>query len=123
VVLGADAASQQALSGTLSDNNVRYTLTKVGTGRLILTHANTYLGATNIEDGIINIQDPNALGKPTNSATVQFSPGIPTIPAKIGTLKLQLYGHSVTGKRLNLNGIGDYGDGGVVYVGGYKDWE
>ncbi|HEV3082674.1 MAG TPA: autotransporter-associated beta strand repeat-containing protein, partial [Gemmataceae bacterium] len=123
VVVGADGSSQLALGGTLSDNNIGYTLTKVGTGRLILSHANTYLGATNIEDGPLNIQDPNALGKTTNGVTVQFNPGSPTIPAKIGALELQLNNQSVVGKRLTISGPGPGGAGALRNVSGDNTWD
>jgi autotransporter-associated beta strand protein len=49
-----------------------FNLTKVGTGRLIFTNSNTYLGTTTVAVGILNIEDSQALGPQTkvNGTTV-----------------------------------------------------
>ncbi len=68
-------------------------LTKLGTGTLTLSGTNTYTGITNINTGILNIQNNAALGT-TASGTVVASGA-----------KLQLQGGvTVTGESLTLNG-------------------
>ncbi len=55
-----------------------FNLTKVGTGEVTFTAANTYMGSTNIADGILNIQDSQGLGPSgakltaANGTTVQI---------------------------------------------------
>ena len=43
------------------------TLTKAGTGTLVLTQSNTYLGATYINDGVLSISNNNQLGATAGS--------------------------------------------------------
>jgi autotransporter-associated beta strand protein len=50
-------------------------LTKTGAGTLILTSANTYLGFTNITEGVVNIEDSQALGPADISDTTNVASG------------------------------------------------
>ncbi|MBN9517776.1 autotransporter-associated beta strand repeat-containing protein [bacterium] len=55
--------SSLTISGIVDDpNRPSAVLTKNGTGRLILTAANTYRGTTNIREGTITIRDSQGLG-------------------------------------------------------------
>lgn len=78
-LIGVDSASgvptKLTLSGVIQDPVPEFTfpattassLTKVGTGTLILASANTYAGSTFINQGVLNIQDDSALGVPLNA--------------------------------------------------------
>jgi autotransporter-associated beta strand protein len=79
-------------------------LTKEGAGTLILSGANTYTGVTNINSGILNIQNNTALGTTANGTVVGTS------------AKLQLQNNiTVTGEALTLNGGGlVLGTGGTM---------
>ncbi|MSQ93232.1 MAG: hypothetical protein EXR98_01605 [Gemmataceae bacterium] len=82
------------ITGGITDvgaNQDQLTLSKVGSGHLILPNANTsFFGPTRIKQGWITIQDPNALGGPivgvqevqphvtvVNPAALMFKPFIP----------------------------------------------
>jgi autotransporter-associated beta strand protein len=119
VSFGADGASQLTFTGPVVDNQIGYTLSKVGTGTVVLAHADNYSGATNVINGILNIQDPGALGTTVNGASVAFDPstGIG------GTLQLQLNNQAVVGKKLTLNGPGFAGAGALENVAGNNTWD
>ncbi|MEI6656828.1 MAG: autotransporter-associated beta strand repeat-containing protein, partial [Verrucomicrobiota bacterium] len=51
------------VSGTIANNGGNATvLTKSGPGALVLTNANSYTGATYVNEGVVNIQNATALG-------------------------------------------------------------
>ncbi len=69
------------LSGAIGDGGNGYSLTTTGTGAITLSGANTFSGATNINEGIVSYQNGTAFG--TNSpitissgATAQVQGGI-----------------------------------------------
>ncbi len=95
-------------------------LTKVGAGQLILDNANTYLGATNINQGWVTIENPDTLGvdDPTVSANVQ-----PVVTVANGA-SLQLLPLSATPadeqQVLTLNGVitgGTFTLGNIIQEG------
>jgi autotransporter-associated beta strand protein len=94
---GAGTASV-TVSGTLGDSNSVYTLTKYGTGALVLTGSNSYDGATTVKTGgVLRITHSYALGS-TNGTTlvenggwIEMSGGI-TVPEAF-----TLYGDESTG--------------------------
>ena len=63
VVAGETLTVANPIAGTGS-------LTKTGEGTLVLTADNTYAGATNVNEGILNIQNANALGDTATGTTV-----------------------------------------------------
>lgn len=65
VFVSAGEATTLTFSGVVSDPNGVMTLTKIAHGTLDLTSSNTYRGGTNIYDGILEIQDSQALGPVT----------------------------------------------------------
>ena len=67
--VGADAGSTLTLGGIVS-GAAGIKLSKVGTGTLILTGANTYAGDTGVSAGILNIQNNTALGAVTSGVNV-----------------------------------------------------
>jgi autotransporter-associated beta strand protein len=66
--LSAAAATTLTISGVVSDAG-SHSVTKIGAGTLVLSNANTYFGATNIQDGILQIQNPKALGSTPSAGT------------------------------------------------------
>ena len=113
--LGASAGSVLNISGAIQDNGAGYAINKEGAGQIILSHANTYRGATTVDDGILTIQDPNALG---NSASYQNAAIVNTGVTGSGTLQLddeKSAGFVVANELLTING---FGAGGVFGVSG-----
>lgn len=58
----APANTNLTISGVISDPNRAPVLQKTGTGRLILTNNNTFRGFTDIQQGVIQVNDSHALG-------------------------------------------------------------
>jgi outer membrane autotransporter protein len=103
-------------SGIISDGGegggAGGSLTKVGTGTLILTGQNTYTGLTTVSAGILNIQDGSALGATTTG----------TIVSSGATLRLQ-GGISVATEALTISGAGAAGqNGALVNVSGTNNY-
>lgn len=83
-----------------------------GSGSQTLSGANTYLGNTTINSGILNIQNSSALGGTTQGTTI----------AAGATLQLQ-GGISVGAEALTVNGLGASGqNGALVNVGGTNNY-
>src|SRR5262249_16924620 len=87
-------------------------LTKELTGTLIVQAANSYAGGTQVNQGILNIQNSSALGSPGTATTV------------LDGAQLQLQGSlDVAGQTLRLSGTGIFNTGAVQSVGGANVWE
>ena len=87
------------------------TLTASGTGSVTLSGANTYTGATNINAGVVNIQNNTALGTAAGGTTVASGAA------------LQVQGDiTVTGEALTLNGTGVANDGALRNITGANTW-
>ncbi len=84
------------VSGVISSDNsvVPFSLTKAGSGTLVLTGSNTYEGVTAVDNGIVDIINGKALGS-TNGNTVV------TCPSGGG---LQFSGGIVTDEPITFNG-------------------
>jgi fibronectin-binding autotransporter adhesin len=82
-------------------------LLKTGTGKLTLTNANTFTGATNVDVGVLNIQNAAALGATAGSTTV----------ASGAALEIQ-GGITVGAEALTLNGTGISSGGALRNVSG-----
>ena len=87
--------SSAELAGTLSGTTPSG-VNKLGAGRLLISAANTYTGATTVGAGILEISDPTALGTAalggtntttvTTGASLQVTGGISTDPAETLTI-------------------------------------
>ena len=124
--LTLDVASGNAITG--SNDNLQFggagnvtvndviatgtgTLTKDGTGTLILNAANTYTGATTVNAGVLNLQNATGLGTIAAGTTVTSGAA------------LQLQGGIVVGNEtLSLNGTGISNDGALRNISGNNSW-
>jgi fibronectin-binding autotransporter adhesin len=80
IILGSNAslggAGPLVLNGIVSDGGNNFALTKVGSGYLRLTNANTYTGATTVSAGILLLSNVNSLGSgATQSSSITIASG------------------------------------------------
>ncbi len=102
-------------SGIIQDTGGDLSLTKNGTGTLVLANANTYAGATTIAGGTLTAQNISALGNAGVSTTTSVTNG--------ATLALDLIGtNTITNESLTLNGAGYGGTGALRNLGGNNTW-
>ncbi|HMG04365.1 MAG TPA: autotransporter-associated beta strand repeat-containing protein, partial [Chthoniobacterales bacterium] len=111
-ITGSNDSLQFGGAGNVTINDViatgTGTLTKDGTGTLILNAANTYTGATTVNAGILNVQNATGLGTVAAGTTVSNG----------ATLQLQ-GGITVSTEALNIRGTGAGGQtGALVNVSG-----
>src|SRR5262249_7184039 len=113
------------IAGGISDLGAGHDFSKEDRGTLIFQTANTYRGLTTIDDGILQIQDPGALGTADGSA----STGTVVNSNSQGTGALVLNdptgnGFTVANELLTLNGSGGFvgGIGALDNVGGNNTW-
>lgn len=111
--IGVDAAQVLTISGAIGQSGTA-ALSKVGTGELILTNANTYDGLTTISAGVLTIQNAQALGTTaagttvSNDATLRLAPTGPNL--------------TITNETLTLNGNGFGGSGALRNTAGDNNW-
>ncbi len=79
--------STLTVSGVISDTGSGDTLTKLGQGQLILQNADTYRGQTLINQGILTIENPLALGSVPSAGTYTNANGS---AADQGSLQIEL---------------------------------
>ncbi len=126
----AFAGTSLEISGQISSQNLNYNVTKIGTGQLIFSHAggNIYGGNTFIDNGVLTIEDPNALGNsPTHSSTTTVvDTGNTNNIIGIGSLQLDYTGSGtgfiVANETLNLSGTGFHFRGALENVAGNNIW-
>lgn len=94
------------LSGTVS-NSYYATITKTGSGRLVLSGNNTFSGPLVVQDGILTLQSNNALGAANEGTTVNSG----------ATLELQ-GGINVAESSISLSGTGYNSAGALNNVSG-----
>ena len=96
------------ISGVISGGSA---LTKLGTGKLILSGANSYTGATTISAGVLNIQNTLATG--TSAGGVSITSGT----------ALEMQGNiSVVSETITINGTGIGGAGALRNISGSNSW-
>lgn len=121
IATGTTASGIDLQVDSIIQNGVGYTggaagtsLSKAGTGKMVLTGANTFAGITSVTAGILNIQNAAALGQvgsvfgSTNNGTVVSSGA-----------QLQIQGGITVGaETLTLNGTGISTDGALRNISG-----
>ncbi len=106
VTLGAGLTFGDATDTTVASTiGGASTLTKRGAGTVVLTGANTYSGATNINAGVLVASNSTALGTTAAGTTVANG------------AQLQIAGVNVGAEALTLNGVGPTGAGSLTGVG------
>jgi autotransporter-associated beta strand protein len=105
VVNSSAGVKDYTISGVLSGAT---TVTKNGSSKLTLTGTNTYSGITNVNAGILNIQNNSALGTTANGTVVAY-----------GAILQMQNNITVTGEALTLNGSGaGSATGGTITTSG-----
>lgn len=113
---GASGVPQVAITSP----NGAYAVNKTGTGTLIFTTPNTYTGATNVQAGILEIKDSDALG--TGTVTVSNAA---TLELAVDNLKDSVTAdtkHLTVANTLNLLGLGINGVGALYSHTGINTW-
>lgn len=107
--ISINAADILTVSGVISGTDT--TLTKSGIGKVILTGANTFTGAVNVNAGVLNLQNATAAGTAAGGVTV----------ANGAALELQ-GGITIGAEALTLNGTGIAGAGALRSISGTNSW-
>jgi autotransporter-associated beta strand protein len=112
--VGVDLGATLDITGVVSDGNNQLSLSKEGTGTLVLGGNNTYGGLTLVDAGILNVANPSALGAAGN-------------PAVNGTIvrkgaELDLASSVTDGEAVQLNGPGVNNAGALHNVSGNNTW-
>ena len=95
------------ISGSIAEWVAGATVTKQGSGTLVLSGANSYTGLTTVSSGVLNIQNSSALG--TTAAGTNVAAGA----------ALQIQGNIVVANEaLTLNGSGVSSDGAFRNISG-----
>jgi autotransporter-associated beta strand protein len=111
---GGATAVAPAVGSVSVTPNISGGLTKLGSGVLTLSGANTYAGATTISNGTLRLGIANAL--PTNNA-VQVDGGIYDLNSfTVTNGALNTTSGSIVNGRLNSTGINKDGDGRVMFM-------
>ncbi len=107
--------------GTIIDGSApNFSLTKELTGTLVLSGANSYTGATLVNQGVLQIQNSQALGGTANGTSVldgaQLQLQLPTSGPNAGQPL------NVSGESLLLSGNGIAGSGALLKASGNNTW-
>ena len=95
------------ISASMAEFILGTTVTKQGSGKLVLSGGNSYTGLTTISGGVLNIQNATALGTTTGGTTVSSG------------AVLQIQGNIIVGNEaLTLNGSGVSGTGAFRNISG-----
>lgn len=105
-------SSDRTFSGVISDGGSTGVLTKQGTGTVVLSGANTYDGATNINAGALNIRNNAGLGNTTGD----------TVVASSAALELEGGVSIAAGESLTLSGTGVSSNGALRNISGSNSY-
>jgi len=109
--IGVDGSSTLTAGGIISQSGGATDLTKVGTGTLILSAANTYTGATAVTAGTLQITNASALGGGAGVTTVTNG------------ASLRVAGTGLTvAENVTLNGAGVSNAGALQSTTGSNTW-
>lgn len=124
----AAANTTLTITGNISDLSSPFNVTKIGQGEVIFASQNDYRGSTTVNDGILTIRNPLALGSvPGAGTTVNRN----AILGTIGTLRLWATaaqqasaegGFTVADVPLTLNATGFGGNGALNNFEGNNTW-
>ena len=106
---GGNGGTTLTVTGVITDLGAGHSITKVGAGELIFTAANTYHGSTTIDNGILQIQNGQALGITDGSAKTGVTVNEDIAGPVLGTLQINDptgVGFTVANVLLTLNGDG-----------------
>ena len=99
------------LSGVISESGGARTLTKAGSGTVVLNGTNTYTGTTSITEGVLDIGNAAGLGDTSAGATVSDGATL----SLSGSL-------SFNAEALTLNGAGVSSSGALLNESGANTW-
>ena len=111
VTIGVDTGSRLTITGVIGDGGNNFDLTKEGTGRLVLTAANTYGGTTFVNAGTLDVRNDQALGGTAGGTVV------------LNGAQLQLEGSIIISEGLTLNGTGISQTGALLNLAGNNTWQ
>jgi autotransporter-associated beta strand protein len=118
------AAGTLTITGQISDRGAGHNLTKDGNSQVTLNAFNTYRGTTTVNNGILAIENPHALG---NTDGTNLTETIVNSSPTTGAATLQLFdpsgvGFTVSNVLLVLNGTGSTGQGALDNFNGNNTW-
>jgi autotransporter-associated beta strand protein len=124
---GATSQGTLTITGQISDLGAGHNLTKEGAGMVVFTNANTYRGLTTINNGILQIQNPLALGPDAAHGGGTAASGTIVNSSLTEVGQLQMFdptgtGFTVLDEQLTLNGRGFDLRGALTSAQGANTW-
>ncbi len=119
VTIGVDSASSLTIAGNgkLVDQGGLTQVTKELTGLLVFQTANDYGGETNVNQGILNVQDPMALGRTSRGTFV-----LDGAQLQIERNAVSMADTVITGESLEISGTGIADTGALYNTVGNNVW-
>lgn len=116
IALGANQTWEITTSRLLDVDGIvsgAYSITKAGAGTLELTGANTFTGGVDLNEGTLELADPNAMG--TTAGTIYIGSGTTIDNVSGGTLNLDNYNYEIEGNfTFTGTNLMNIGSGNVV---------
>ena len=127
VTVAPASGTQLTISGNISQATGSSSLTKTGTGTLVLSGTNSYSGGTSVSNGVLNFNGLSALGSAstlalgsaTTNGTLRYASGN-TADVSTLTVTLNAGGGTIDTNGNNVtfaNAIGNSGAGGLTKAG------
>ena len=127
VNVATDAGTQLTLSGTVSQATGTRSLTKTGTGTLVLSGSNSYSGGTFVNNGVLNFNGLSALGagstldlgSVSTNGTLKYASGN-TADISALTVNINAGGGTIDTNGNDVvfaNAVGNSGTGGLTKTG------